>query len=172
MHAMEIVNYACVRMGYPEENSHCYHDLLNQGERIFCVAADDGHHGRQTDDPLTDEFGGYVMIAAEKLEYRALTGALVKGRFYARTGDPFHEGPEFTEIVYQDGVVKVKARNARTVDIITQFRKCMRRAAPWGETVDEAEFELPEGTVWFRLVLQDERGFRAYSNAYFVDELK
>ncbi|MBQ3866606.1 MAG: PHP domain-containing protein [Clostridia bacterium] len=172
MHAMEIVNYGCVRGGYPEENSHCYDELLRQGKRLFCVATDDGHHARQPDDPLVDEFGGYVMVAAEKLEYRALTDALAAGRFYARTGDPFFEGPEILGITLEDGVVTVKAKGARTVDIQMGRRKAMRRCAMWGETVDEAVFELPEEMGWFRITLQDERGFRAYSNAYFPDDYK
>ena len=173
MHAMEIVNNESVIAGFvDEENAHCYDDLLNLGNRIFCVATDDGHHHRAADDPFVDEFGGYVLAAAKDLTYTALTDALLAGRFFSGTGDPLHEGPRITGLTYEDGVISVKASGARYIFLSTEGRCRSRRRAAEGETVDETTFTLPEGVKWFRLTLRDERGFSAYSNAYFTDELR
>ena len=58
MHAMEIVNYGCLSAGYDDYNPRVYDDILQGGERIYCIAADDTHRG------TTDAFGGFTMIKA------------------------------------------------------------------------------------------------------------
>lgn len=90
MHAMEIVNFGCVVVGYEDHNETAYDEMLRAGNRIYCVATDDNHNDVQ------DSFGGFTMIKAEELSYKALTDALLKGDFYAS------EGPEILELYYED----------------------------------------------------------------------
>ena len=71
--------------------------MIMGGERIFCIATDDNHNGRN------DSFGGFTMIKADELSYKALTDALLAGNFYAS------EGPEIKELWYEDGRVYIRS---------------------------------------------------------------
>lgn len=172
MNAMEIVNYGCVAEGYDDDNGHAYGDILNGGERIFCVATDDNHNHIPDDSPLSDSFGGYVMINAPRLGYTELTDALKNGNFYSSTGRSMYDGPRILSLEYDDGRITIKTSPVRSIDLITDNRTNKRASAFVGEIIDAAEFTLRDGVSWFRLVAVDDRGFKAYTNAYFVDTLK
>ena len=92
MHAMEIVNYGSYITGHEEHNGTLYDNMLHNGQRIYCIAADDNHNVNGIDHPKSDSFGGFTMIKAERLDYRSVTDALLSGSFYAS------EGPEIYEI--------------------------------------------------------------------------
>lgn len=173
MNAMEIVNYSCVVDGYEDDNGRVYDDLLNQGKHIYCIATDDNHNGHPQGDPQCDSFGGYTMIAAPRLEYREITKALEAGNFYAVQGTSTHKGPEILSIEYEDGKVFIRTSEARRINLITSARcKNRMKAAPDGETVNYAEYELKDSEVWFRVVVTDTEGYKAYTNAYFLKDLK
>lgn len=169
MHAMEIVNFGCVIVGWDDDNGHCYEDMLRGGERIFCIATDDNHNHMADDSPNCDSFGGYTMIAAESLDYRAVTDALRRGQFYASSGTSTHVGPEIHSLVYEDGVVTIKTSDVRDIFYMTDSRSCSLARAKDGETIREASFRVRDGERWFRLVVVDREGYKAYTNAYFPD---
>lgn len=170
MNAMEIVNFGCVIVGYDDDNGHCYEDMLNCGNRIFCIATDDNHNRHPDTDPDCDSYGGYTVINAPELEYRTVTKALEEGNFYSSTGDYKHCGPEIKSLVFEDGKVKIKTSDVRSIQIIHNVRSCTRVNAEEGKTVSEAEFDVKDAK-WFRLVVTDAGGYKAYTNAYFTDEL-
>ncbi|MCI8388438.1 MAG: PHP domain-containing protein [Clostridiales bacterium] len=171
MNAMEIQNYGCVAVGYDDDNGHAYDDMLRGGKRIFCVATDDNHNHTPDDSMDCDSFGGYVMINAPKLEYRTLTSALESGNFYASTGTAFHVGPEIHSLVYEDGVVTITTSQVRNIMCMTGSRACKIAQANSGETITSASFKINDNEIYFRLVVTDSEGYKAYTNAYFVDEL-
>ena len=41
-----------------------------------------------------------------------------------------------------------------------------------GESIYEAEFDIPEKAEWFRIVVTDNKGYKAYTNAYYTEDLK
>ena len=160
MHAMEIVNYGSVRGGYPEYNEQVYDDMLTGGKRIFCVAADDNHNMSH------DDFNGYTRIGAKELTYKSVMEALFAGRFYASTG------AEITAIYIEDGKIHVEAPAAKEIRIFTGFRKAARKLGTREDPVTHMEWALPdEKSKYFRVVVTDFEGGKAYSNAYFFDEL-
>jgi len=170
MNAMEMVNFGCVIAGYDDDNGHCYDDLLNCGNKIFCIATDDNHNRHPDSDPSCDSYGGYTVITAPELEYSQITKALVNGQFYSSTGDYMHCGPEIKSLVLEDGKVKIKTSDVRSIQIMHNVRSCSRVNAENGKTINEAEFDVKEAK-WFRLVVTDTEGYKAYTNAYFTDEL-
>ncbi|MCQ2456429.1 MAG: PHP domain-containing protein [Clostridia bacterium] len=172
MDAMEILNYGCVIEGFDEDNGHCYDDMLRGGERIYCIATDDNHNGYPDDSPYTDSYGGYVMIAADKLEYRTIAKALKNGDFYSSSGTFYHDGPEVLSLEYEDGVVTIKTSPARHISYMTQRRRCCCVEAEPDGFVTEAKFKVPHDDGWFRITVTDHAGFKAYTNAYFTDELE
>lgn len=171
MNAMEIVNYSSIVSGWEDENGRCYDDLLNLGNRLYCIAADDNHNRRPDDHPHCDSYGGCTVICAPKLEYSAITDALKNGVFYATSGNYVHNGPEIESLTYEDGFVTIKTSPARSIVIMHNTRCCRSVNAPDGETITEAKFEV-DNAKWFRLTVTDAYGYKAYTNAYFLDELK
>lgn len=170
MDAMEMVNFGCIIAGYDDDNGHCYNDLLNQGKRIYAIATDDNHNHQSSDDsPHCDSFGGATVIAAPELSYSALINALEQGSFYATTGTSSHVGPEIKSIVLEDGKVTIKTSPVRSIQIITSARSSRISLPERGKLSTEATFEIKGTEGWFRFVAIDSEGYKAYSNAYFVD---
>ena len=172
MHAMEISNFASIVAGWDDDNGHCYEDMLNGGERLFCVGADDNHNRVPDTDPACGSYGGYTEIAAPSLTYEDIADALKNGRFYASTGDYTEKGPKILSLTYEDGKVHIKTGDARSI-YITHNTRCAHAAnAKKEESVNEAEFSVDTDAKWFRLTVVDHRGFKSYTNAYFPAALK
>ena len=157
MSAMEMVNYECYASGYPDRNERVYDDMLSAGKRLFCIATDDNHN-------INGCFGGFTMIKAEKLDYSCVADALESGNFYAS------EGPEITGLWYEDSKVTVECSEARKIYIVKGIRDASAVRAD--ETLlTGAEFEISKDDVYFRIVVEGADGKKAYTNAYFTDEL-
>lgn len=166
MHAMEIVNYGCVAEGWDDRNEAEYDSMLREGKRIFAVATDDNHNHRSLESPIgRDSFGGYVMIKAPELEYRAITTALENGDFYASEG-----GPNITALWFEDGKMHVECDGARRIVFSCGARRC-RWAGKDGELTYSAEYEVRPEDYYVRIRLEDNYGRCTYTSAYFTDEL-
>lgn len=165
MHAMEICNYGCLMGGYDDNNAHIYDDMLRAGERIYCIATDDNHCGKDPSDPKFDACGGFTMIKADKLEYKAIADALIAGNFYAS------QGPAIEELWFEDGNVHLKCSDAKRIFMTTARRKARLVKAPQGETVNEAVFDVAPEDRYVRFTVIDSEGLPAQTNAYFTDEL-
>lgn len=164
MHAMEIFNTGSWAGGYPEYNGRVYDDLLRQGKRIFCVAADDNHNTAGMLYPNGDSCGGWVVIRAESLTYENIMGALERGEFYASCG------PEIFDLYVEDGVVYITTSNVREIRISTGRRRCDR---VFDENADltKAAFQLRDDDGYFRFDIIDGHGNHANTNAAFLDTL-
>lgn len=170
MHAMEIVNYSSYVTGHEERNSNLYDAMLHSGEDIYCIAADDNHDVYPIGHPKCDSFGGFTMIKAEKLEYGAVTQALLDGHFYAS------EGPEILELYYdsEDNRVHIKTTEAVRVLMTTGNRHNNAKTAErMGETITETSFKLEQpDTDYVRFIVRDREGKEAYTHAYKVSEIR
>ncbi len=172
MDAMEIVNFGCVIMGYDDDNGHCYEDFLFEREKTFAIATDDNHNVYEDDDPKCDSYGGYTVIATPKLQYEAVTKALSEGIFYASTGNYKQSGPaiNFMELT-DDKKLKIKTSGAYAINFISNRIHSQSKVAQDGTEITNAEFSIPDDIKWFRLTVLDNRGFKAYTNAYFIKDL-
>ena len=160
MHAMEIVNYGSVEAGYPEFNEQVYDDMLTGGKRVFCVATDDNHTVKH------DAFGAFTVIGAKELKYESVMDSLFKGCFYASTG------AKIDAIYIEDGKICVEAPDAKEIRIFTGFRKAYRKIGTKDAPAESLSVALPDSRCkYFRVTVTDFDGNRAYSNAYFFDEL-
>lgn len=167
MHAAEIWNTGCERIGYGEYGHQCYDDLLRQGKRIFCVATDDNHNGAPLGSPMDDSCGGWVVIRCEALAYECVTDALLRGSFYASTG------PEIRDLWVEDGVAHVTTSPVRRINFVTGSRHMHGVSAAEGEFLTEASFRLdPKHDGYFRVNAFDWRGEHADTNAVWVDTLE
>ena len=158
MNAMEVFNNECENIGYCEYNEKEYDDMLKGGKRIYCIATDDCHR------PETCG-GGFTMIKAEKLEYRAITNALVAGNFYAS------QGPLVYDLWFEDGKIHIDCSDAASITLHTSSRRAKMIQANEGEFVNTADFDIVSEDGYVRITVTDSNGKHANTNAYFTDEL-
>lgn len=159
MHAMEVCNYGTLEQGYPAYAEREYDDMLRAGKRIFCIGTDDNHNWKN------DSFGAFTMIKADKLEYKTVTDALVKGNFYAS------EAPEIYDLWFENGTIHIDCSPARRIILHGAGRYLKEVTAPEGEMLTSAEFEVLPEFKYVRLTVHDAEDKHANTNAYFTDEL-
>jgi hypothetical protein len=168
MHAFEIMNYGSMSSGWNEYNDPIYDDMLRHGKRIFAVAGDDNHNhfGLVNKTVVPDWAGTYTVINAEKLEYKCVMDALFAGDFYAS------EAPAIYELKIDGKKISIRTSECQSIFMCCINRdRQIRHMGPEKEYVTEAEFELTGKEQYFRFTLIGKDGKRAYTNAYFLDEL-
>ena len=164
--ALEIMNGSCIRVGGDEYNGNIYDELLRNGQRISCVASDDKHNCNPTFTRRSDSLVAFTVVKAEKISYADSMDALKKGLSYAS------EGPEIFAITYENGYAKIKTSQVRKICLNTGIgRADAAFASKGGAPITEATFQINPDDVYFRFSLTDETGKRAYSRAYFTDEI-
>ncbi len=163
--AMEIYNHGCEHDGLYGFHPQAYDEMLRSGQKLFALATDDNHDRLPFGDPLNDSFGGFVQIAAEKLDYQSVIKALGEGKFY------WSMGPALKGVSIQDGVLIVNTSPVEKIFVIQEGRDCYKKLAAPGETITHAEFPLTGKEGWFRLEVRDGRGLYAGTNAYFSEDL-
>ena len=155
MHAMEIVNGSCINAGFDDYNERVYDDMLRAGKRIFCIAADDNHN-------VADRFGGFTMIKADKLEYSAITDALMKGNFYAS------QGPVINALWIEDNILHIECEPAAEIRVNTGIRRTAQKKAKDGIGVTSLEYAIDPADIYFRVTVTGFDGKHANTNAYFL----
>ena len=114
---------------------------------------------------MKDSFGGFVMIKAPKLEYKAITDALFNGDFYAS------QGPEIKSLYVEDGKLFVETSDAVRITATTGLRRAKIATATKDKLVSSLSFGLEEDMGYVRVTVTDENGRSAWSRAYFIDEI-
>ena len=151
--------------GYEEYNPRVYDDMLRAGKRIFCIGADDNHNRGIKDTADWDSGGAWVMIKADRLEYRAITKALEEGNFYSS------QGPEIYDLWIEEGKIHVNTSKAEKILFNFGNRQARGIMAEEGQSISTASMEVEESNIYVRITVIDHRGRIANSNAYFLDRL-
>jgi hypothetical protein len=166
---VEVFNSGCYSNGF-EETANAYQDIARTGEKIVPVCADDSH-------TIAQCCHAWTMLKAEKLDYASVIRAMEKGDCYSSTG------PEIKELYIEEGAVVIKTSPCEKIAFITERRHCGACHAT-GELLTEARFaiepflknsdtdELEFTSPFIRLEVTDARGKKAYTRAYFVEELQ
>ena len=166
---IEVYNTGCFRCGLADTEQPMV-DLLRRNERVMPVAADDNHDN-------WSQFGGWVMVKADKLDYATVMNALERGEFYASTG------PEIKEMWIEDKQLHIKTSDAASIRLATNYRCSRAKNGSRENPVNEITFNLtdffdhntahatPRSDPWFRVYVTDADGNKAWSRAYFLDEL-
>ncbi|MBE6701930.1 MAG: hypothetical protein E7585_00740 [Ruminococcaceae bacterium] len=168
---VEVYNTGSARGGM-EDTVQPFEDLLNQGQHLVPVAADDAHSLGAS------AYGGWTMIKAEALDYVTVMKALERGDCYSSNG------PEIKELYIEDGVVHLTCSDAVFVRLVTSIRYKHVKHGTAEAPVNEIAFDInpfiegerdcrAERTApWFRLEVRDAAGNRAWTRGYFLDELQ
>lgn len=166
---IEVYNSECTQTYGLEETDRPYDDLLKVGNKLNPIAADDMHNPQSL-------FGGFVMVEAEKLEYSTVMQALEKGNVFASTG------PQFKKICLDGDKLIIECSDVRTIRLNTDRRFTRQAVKKEGEKLIRAEFDISrflretkerdnkESNAFIRITLIDDRGYKAYSRAYFEEE--
>ena len=149
---VEIYNHSCTMSGEDSYIIKAFDDILRDGKKIYATMCDDSHS-------LERMFGGWVMINAERLDYKTIIQALRNGDFYSSNG------PEIYSLVRDGNTVTIKTSPAKRIALSTGSRRC---GVLWGDGVKEATFELQESDGYFRITVDDIYGNHAHTQAYEV----
>lgn len=165
MHAMEICNFDCILEGQQEYNPRVYNDMLRNGEKIFCIAADDNHNRDDQLFGMSDSGGAWTMIKAENLQYRTVTKALEAGHFYAS------RGPEIHDLYVEDDFLHIATSPAREIMFSCGNRRARFFRSEDGRPVTHASYPLHADCIYVRVTVVDDRGMTADTNAYFMEDI-
>lgn len=168
---IEVYNTASARGGY-EDTTVSFDDLLRENQRLVAVASDDAHSLN------ANAYKGWTMIGAEKLDYDSIIDAMENGNCYSSTG------PEIKELYIEDGVVHMSFSDAVFVKLMTNIRFSRSKHGTADAPINAVSFDINEflnhtffvgvhrNEFYFRLEVMDKDGKRAWTNAYFVDDIQ
>ena len=148
--------------------------------RLNAIATDDLHY------PGYEAFRAWTMVHARGRSRAAVLAALSGGRFYATTG------PRITELSWDGAALAVRCTPARSVTVLANppfgarvtaghheltYRGARLRTADGqvlegivdGDLLTGARFGSHSAVRYARVVVQDDRGRRAWSNPISLD---
>ncbi len=163
--ALEIMDYSSLTEGYDEYNGIAYDNMLRRGRRLFAVASDKNKNLFPEESERFDSFGAYTVIKAKRLDIPSIGDALNSGSFYST------EGPEIKKLWIKGSTVNVRTSPTDRIILTAGRRGCKCVYANEFEPLTAASFKISPDDVYFRIVVIDKDGRRAYSNAYFIDDL-
>ncbi len=164
--AMEIRNSECFIAGINENNARVYKDLLNLGNKLYPLGADDMHKAAG--------LGlSWIMVGAEELSYGKVIEALEKGDFYMSCG------PEICSLAVDGRKVKVTCSDAQTITLESHGRFSRRKVAEGDNWLNEAELDIGAlldraagvPNTYFYLTVTAPDGSYATTRAYYLEEL-
>ena len=158
--SLEIYNNVSHLIGFDENNELLYEYLISKGYRIGVHAGDDNHNKFEVE----DSFGGFTYIMADKLDYKSVITALENHDYYASTG------PQINFVGIENGVVTVKCDNAKSICISNNTRRRKRFLSTDGKGISVATHLLDDYATYFRVIVEDFNGNKAFTRAYFKDE--
>lgn len=160
--AVEIYNHANAVGGGNDYCPSVFDDFLRDGKHIFCTMCDDCHqrHGSEGND--SDMFGGFVMINAERLDYKTVMTSLEEGQFYAS------QGPLIKCLVRDGNRVIIETSPAVRIALSTAGRRAEALNASKGEEICRAEFKVRNADRYFRITVTDQYGRHAHTQGYEI----
>lgn len=162
-HAVEIYNHGCAVENDRGDGWYLADQLLTGGRRLTAFATDDAHFR------TPDYFGGWVHVKAESLDPDVLLAALKLGHYYSS------QGPQLHEITMEGKVLQVSCSPVDTISVVCGTSRTVTRT---GRAITEAELDLKKldngwlltkTSDWFRVVVIDHSGKRAWSNPIWWD---
>ena len=132
---------------------------LRRGKKLLAVAADDVHAA------TTDFAAGFTVVQTEEFTKAAICEGFKKGEFYASCG------PLVKSMVIEDGVLKLDCTPARHIQIVGYDRDGFDFRNVDKSLIDHVEWKIDTTMRYFRVVIIDAEGNRAWCQPVFVEEL-
>ena len=165
-HAVEIYNHGCAIENDRGDGWYLLDQMLSEGRRLTAFATDDAHF------KTPDHFGGWVHVKAESLDPDVAARCAQGGPLLFQPGaaDPRH----------RDDGKEISDRDCSPVDTITVICGNSRTLVRNGRAITDASFDLSKlekgwllnwKSPWFRVVVIDNAGRRAWSNPIWWDDI-
>lgn len=150
VHAIEIFNYGSARETDRADGTYLLDALSNDGRRLSGYAVDDAHFHRP------DYLGAWTMVKADTSEPADVLAAMKAGDYYST------EGPEFRSLTIEGDHILVRSSPVYSIAVLGRGCRSPRKS---GGSISELRVPLSQfRDHWFRVVLIDENGKRAWSN--------
>lgn len=172
--AVEVWNAGCELEMARGDSSHQWDVALTRGAVLGGVATDDSHY------PGFDSVRAWVALRLTTLTRESVIQALRERCYYSSTGPAIHD------VTQEGNQVTVECSSARSIHVLaptpfgaglvagpmglTHRAERKRAEASWAEGMDRSDgltggtFTLSASSPWFRVVVEDARGQRAWSN--------
>ena len=157
--AVEVYNDTCMGIG-KGFSEQAWDDLLDKAGPVFGIASDDAHGTEH------DCFHGWVMVKAPELTTDGIMNAFRTGAFYSTLGPEIIDF-DLVETDNEKKKVTVQCSPAQSIVFKAQRSRGQRIVASDGESLTEAEYELPSGIKYVRVEITDAAGKKAWSNPFF-----
>jgi hypothetical protein len=164
---IELFNASAERENGRGNSSYVWDQCLEAGKRLWGFATDDCHY------PGFDIGGAWTMVRAAERTEVAVVDALRHGRTYASSG------PTIDDVTTDGDTVEVRCSPTRSVVLMSRYE------TGWGVRADDrnrqedawilerdgrglivrARFTPPMALPYRRLVIEDEEGHAAWTNA-------
>lgn len=155
-HGVEIYNHASAIGAARGGGVGTIDQLANEGFRILITATDDSH---QIPD---DAFGGWVMVAADRLAPDSIITALKAGQYYSSCG------PDFSSIRLEDNTLHIASSPVSRVTVAAGGHRSFSKS---GDGLTEVSIEMNDIDFdWIRIELTDLHGRHAWSNIFWLDD--
>jgi hypothetical protein len=161
--ALEVYNGGCEVDNARGFSTVQWDDLLAAGRRLWGLAVDDAHWRQGSNDAGL----GWIWVKAPALTQESILHALEKGLFYASCGPLIHD----LRADVARGEVHVQCSPVALIDLMGNGKYSCRFAAPPGEALTGASYQLRKGQRYVRVACQDNQGRWAWSNPIFLTEL-
>jgi hypothetical protein len=164
-HAVEIYNHGCAIENDRGDGWYLLDQMLSENRRLTAFATDDAHF------KTPDHFGGWVHVKAESLDPDVLLDALKAGHFYSS------QGPQIHGIAIDGKDIQIATSPVDTITVICGNSRSLVRN---GRAITDAAFDLSKlekgwllnwKSPWFRVVVIDPSGRRAWSNPIWRDDI-
>lgn len=164
--AVELRNSECCMLGNNENNQRVFKDLLNLGNKLYPVGADDMHKPRAAG-------LSWIMVGAPQLCYDSVIAALESGDFYMSCG------PEIHCLEIDGNALKITCSDARYITLESHGRFARRVEAEGDAWVREAVFDLSDfftkadsnPNMYIHLTVTAPDGTYAATRAYYLKDL-
>lgn len=166
VHGIELFNSSAERENGRGDSSYVWDLCLESGKRLWGFATDDCHY------PGFDIGDAWTMVRAAERTEEDVVEALRKGWTYASAG------PEILDVLIDGAAIEVRCSPARSVVLMSRYETGWAvRADQRNRSEDSAilhrdgrglitvaRFSPPIDLPYRRLVIEDERGRRAWTN--------
>lgn len=162
---IELRNSECCMLGNNENNPRVFKDLLNLGNKLYPVGADDMHKPRAAG-------LSWIMVGAPQLCYGSVIAALENGDFYMSCG------PEISCLEIDGNTLKITCSDARYITLESHGRFARRVTAEEDAWIRETEFDLTDffsradnENMYLHLTVTAPDGSYAATRSYYLKEL-
>ncbi|MBM7564277.1 CehA/McbA family metallohydrolase [Paenibacillus sacheonensis] len=163
--AVEIYNHATEWSTASSYGAAYWDHALQNGKRIFGIAADDSHV-HEEGWAIPEFGGGWIRAQAESLTQAGVIRSLKEGRFYSSSG------PEIHDLRVEDGELKIRCSPCKFI-----MFKAFPQRGPFfgnfesGKPLTEASMEIEEDMAYIRVECIDFEGKVAWTNPVFIADL-